>query len=60
VADIKRNPVGAQGLRLKVTFLTKNLLKSDRNFLKNLLKGERDHWCQLKPKPLLNKDCRMD
>ena len=35
-----KNPVGAQGLRPKATFLIKNLLKGDRNFLQTLLKGD--------------------
>jgi len=37
-----KNTVGAQGLRPKATFLIKNLLKGDHNFLQNLLKGDRN------------------
>jgi hypothetical protein len=43
-----KNPVGAQGLYKKVTVLTKNLLKGDRNSLQNLLKGDRNSPLQKK------------
>jgi hypothetical protein len=32
VADIKRNPVGAQGLRTKITVLTKKSVKGRSQF----------------------------
>jgi hypothetical protein len=35
-----KNFVGAKGLQPKITILTKNLLKGDRNSLKNLLNGD--------------------
>jgi hypothetical protein len=59
-----KNPVGAQGLRPKATFLIKNLLKGDRNFLQNLFKGDRNSLKSLlegdRNSPLLKMDQSLD
>jgi len=51
-----KNPVGAQGLYKKVTVLTKNLLKGDRNSLQNLLKGDHNSPLQKKIRVWINKN----